>query len=88
MNKSILITQSFQNDFVQSIGRYDKFPSVEQTGLKNINMQRSYEIIRRLQSFYPNILKDSRNNLQLLIGQLRYSGRTMIYIDSNEWKKL
>jgi len=76
-------------DILLEINDLDKsLPSVEETGLKNINMQRSYEVIRQLRSFYPDIMKESRNNIQLLIGQLRYAGRTMTYIESNEWQKL
>ncbi len=67
---------------------YKPLPPVLKTGIRNKDMIRSYEVIRHLRSFYPGILKDSRNILQLLIGQLRYAGRTMTYIESNKWQKL
>ena len=76
-------------DILMKIEDLDKLlPPVEQTGLVNIQMRRSYEVIRQLRSFYPDILKESRNNIQLLIGQLRYAGRTLTYFESNEWQKL
>jgi len=73
---------------LQTTDIYKPLPLTEETGLENEHMKRSYEVIRLLRSFYPEILKDSRNVLQLLIGQLRYAGRTMTYIESNKWQKL
>ncbi len=76
-------------DILLKIEDLDKpLPPVDQTNLNNIHMRRSYEVIRQLRSFYPDILKDSRNIIQLLIGQLRYAGRTLTYFESNEWQKL
>ena len=63
-------------------------PDVKSTGLSNPKMVRAYETIRYLRSFYPPLVHDDRNPLQLFIAQLRYAGHTLIFDESNEWQKL
>lgn len=63
-------------------------PDVKTTGLSNPEMVRTYETIKYLRSFYPPLVHDDRNPLQLNIAQLRYAGHTLIFDESNEWQKL
>ncbi len=71
---------------VEDLGK--QLPPVEETGLSNPMMRRSYETIRILRSFYPPLVQEDRNALQLFIGQLRYAGHTLIFDESNHWQKL
>ena len=63
-------------------------PDIESTGLTLPEMRRSYETICFLRSFYPLLIHDDRNPLQLLIGQLRYAAHTLSFDESNHWQKL
>lgn len=63
-------------------------PDVEATGLHHPEMRRAYETICFLRSFYPLLIHDDRNPLQLLIGQLRYAAHTLTFDESNHWQKL
>ncbi len=70
---------------VEDLGR--PLPDVETTGLTHPEMRRAYETISFLRSFYPLLLHDDRNPLQLLIGQLRYAAHTLSFEESNIWQK-
>ncbi len=70
---------------VEDLGR--PLPEVESTGLIHPEMRRTYETIRFLRSFYPKLIQDDRNPLQLLIGQLRYAAHTLVFDESNDWQK-
>ena len=63
-------------------------PDVEATELHHPEMRRAYETICFLRSFYPLLIHDDRNPLQLLIGQLRYAAHTLSFDESNHWQKL
>ncbi len=63
-------------------------PDVESTGLTHPEMRRAYETICFLRSFYPMLIHDDRNPLQLLIGQVRYAAHTLTFDESNQWQKL
>jgi len=63
-------------------------PDVNSTRLSDPEMRRTYETIQHLRSYYPPLVHDDRNPLQLFIAQLRYSGHTLIFDESNEWQKL
>ena len=51
-------------------------------------MIRTYNTIKTLRSFYPELIRDDRNPLQLFIGQMRYSAHTLSFFESNKWQKL
>jgi len=62
-------------------------PEPEQVGITHPAMLRTYNTIRTLRSHYRQFIGNDRNVLQLLIGQLWYSGRTLSYVESNRWQK-
>ena len=70
---------------VEDLGR--PLPEVTATGLTHPDMRRSYETIRFLRSFYPRLVQEDRNVLQLLIGQMRYAVHTLSFDESNDWQK-
>ena len=71
---------------VVDLGR--SLPELKETGLKDPEIKRAYKTIQILRSFYPNLVKEDRNILQLLIAQIRYSGHTLIFDESNKWQKM
>lgn len=71
---------------VEDLGR--PLPEVEFTGITHPDMRRAYETIRFLRAFYPPLIKEDRNPVQLLIGQLRYAVHTLGFDESNYWQKL
>jgi protein-tyrosine phosphatase len=70
---------------VEDLGQ--PLPDIETTGLTHPEMRRAYETICFLRSFYPLLVKNDRNPLQLLIGQLRYAAHTLLFDESNAWQK-
>ncbi len=62
-------------------------PGVEATGLTHPEMRRTYETICFIRSFYPSLVQDDRNPLQIFIGQLRYAVHTLSFDESNAWQK-
>ncbi len=62
-------------------------PANEEIGFKTEAIQRAYETLRFLRSFYPPLIKLDRNPLQLFIGQLRYAAHTMSFDESNAYQK-
>jgi protein-tyrosine phosphatase/nicotinamidase-related amidase len=70
---------------VQDLGR--PLPEVEATGLTHPAMRRAYETARFMRSFYPELVQEDRNALQLLIGQLRYAVHTLSFDESNYWQR-
>jgi len=61
---------------------------LDKNEITNPEMRRTYETIKLLRSFYPDLIHDDRNPLQLLIGQMRYSAHNLSFFESNEWQKL
>ena len=70
---------------VEDLGR--PLPYGETTGLNHPEMRRAYETIRFMRSFYPRLVHEDRNALQLLIGQMRYAVHTLSFDESNDWQK-
>ncbi len=62
-------------------------PDIHGSGITNSEMHRTYETIKILRSFYPELIQDDRNALQLLIGQFRYAAHTLSFFESNDWQK-
>jgi len=62
-------------------------PEVDSTGLSDPHMRQTYETIRYLRTFYPPLIHDDRNPLQLFIALLRYAGHTLSFDESNDWQK-
>ncbi len=71
---------------VEDLGR--PLPNVETTGLTHPEMRPAYDTICFIRSFYPELVQEDRDPLQLLIGQLRYAVHTLSFEESNEWQKL
>jgi len=63
-------------------------PELDSNEITNPEMIRTYETIKILRSFYPDLIRDDRNPLQLLIGQMRYSAHNLSFFESNKWQKL
>jgi protein-tyrosine phosphatase/nicotinamidase-related amidase len=61
---------------------------VEETDLTHPGFIRTYETLRILRSYYPPLIAHDRDSLQLLIGQLRYSLHTLMFLESNHFHKL
>ena len=70
---------------VQDLSRV--LPPVEQTGLTNPEMIRTYKTISLLRSMYEILIHEDRNTLQLLVGQLRYAGHTFSFFEADQWQK-
>jgi protein-tyrosine phosphatase len=62
--------------------------AVEETDLTHPGFIRTYETLRILRSYYPPLISHDRDSLQLLIGQLRYSLHTLMFLESNHFHKL
>ncbi len=71
---------------IEDLGR--PLPEETPTGLTHPEMQRAYQTIRVMRSFYPDLIQEDRDTLQLLIGQMRYAVHTLSFDESNEWQKL
>jgi protein-tyrosine phosphatase len=84
LTEAIKITDSILK--VRDLGL--PLPPIEMTDIVEPEFKRTYNTIRFLRSLYPSIIGQDRNVLQLLIGQLWYSGRTLTYQESNKWQKL
>lgn len=63
-------------------------PEIANRGITNTEILRTYETIKILRSYYPKLIREDRNPLQLLIAQMRYSCHTLSFFESNEWQKL
>ena len=63
-------------------------PDISELELPSYEMRRAYEMITILRSYYGELVKQDRNVNQLLIGQMRYAGHTLIFDESNRWQRL
>jgi protein-tyrosine phosphatase len=70
---------------VEDLGR--PLPAEPPPNLTHPAMRRAYQTIRILRGFYPRLIQEDRNVLQLLIGQLRYAVHTLSFDESNDWQK-
>ena len=61
---------------------------VEETELTKPGFIRTYQTLQILRSYYPALIEHDRDSLQLIIGQLRYSLHTLIFLESNNNQKL
>ncbi len=61
---------------------------IEETNLAKPGFIRTYETMKILRSYYPDLIEHDRDPLQLLIGQLRYSLHTLAFVESNRLQKL
>ena len=61
---------------------------VEETGLTKPGFIRTYQTLKILRSYYPELIEHDRDSLQLIIGQLRYSLHTLMFFESNNTQKL
>lgn len=84
LNEALLISDVILNvkDLAQPL------PDVSQTGLTNPDFIRTYETLKILRSYYPELIDFDRNPLQSFIGLLRYSLHTLIFFESNQYHKL
>ncbi len=62
-------------------------PDIGKTKITNPDIIRTYETIKIIRSYYPKLIREDRNPLQLLIGQFRYSCHTLSFFESNNWQK-
>jgi protein-tyrosine phosphatase len=70
---------------VEDLGK--PLPDVEMTGLTNPNLVRAYETLSLLRSFYPPLIHEARDPLQLHIAQLRYAAHTVSFDEPNLWQR-
>lgn len=63
-------------------------PPPEQSGLTLAPLQRCYQTVTLLRSYYPALVGDDRDPLQALIGKLRYAVHTLSFGESSRWQKL
>jgi protein-tyrosine phosphatase/nicotinamidase-related amidase len=63
-------------------------PEVDSLGLKSDHLKKTYEVLRILRSFYPDLIKHDRNPLHAVIGQQRYSLHTLQFFEANKYQKL
>lgn len=50
-------------------------------------LERAWETLRTLRSFYPELVQADRDPLQLFIGQMRYAVHTLGFEESSRWQK-
>lgn len=62
-------------------------PTIDKLNIKKPALIRTYEILRKLRSYYPQLLHSDRNPLQTFVGQLRFSMHTLSFFESNEYHK-
>jgi protein-tyrosine phosphatase/nicotinamidase-related amidase len=75
-------------DFLMQVEDLGKpLPDVEMTGLTNPNLVRAYETVSLLRSFYPPLIHEARDPLQLHIAQLRYAAHTVSFDEPNLWQR-
>lgn len=65
----------------------EELPSPEAAGLSSPALVRGYETLRFLRSFYPALIHEDRDPLQLLLGQLRYAVHTLSFHESDPLQK-
>lgn len=63
-------------------------PPASEIGLESEHLIKTYEVLRILRSFYPELIKHDRNPLHAIIGQQRYSLHTLQFVESNDYQKL
>jgi protein-tyrosine phosphatase/nicotinamidase-related amidase len=63
-------------------------PPVEEVGLTSSHLIKTYEVLRILRGFYPELIKHDRNPLHAIIGQQRYSLHTLQFFEANKYQKL
>lgn len=68
---------------VEDLGR----PLPEPADLTQPPMLRAYDTLRMLRSFYPPLIHEDRNPLQVFIGLMRYAMHTLSFEESNDWQK-
>ena len=62
-------------------------PKLSTLDISNVAIAKTYETLRVLRSYYPNLVKMDRNPTQLFIAQLRYAMHTLAFDESNDWQK-
>ena len=62
-------------------------PYLDRSGVRSPDLLRALETIRFLRSYYPDLVREDRDPLQLFIGQLRYAVHTLSFDESSEWQK-
>jgi protein-tyrosine phosphatase len=65
----------------------EPLPELSLLNIVNPSIKRTYETLRILRSYYPNLIKMDRNPTQLFIAQLRYAMHTLIFDESNIWQR-
>jgi protein-tyrosine phosphatase len=70
---------------VADLGR--PLPGPEVPALTRPALRRAYDTLRCLRSFYPRLVHEDRNSLQLFIGQLRYAVHTLTFTESSDRQK-
>jgi len=63
-------------------------PVLSKQEILHTGIIRAYETISILRSYYPELVEEDRNVNQLLIAQIRYTGHTLIFEESNKWQRL
>lgn len=63
-------------------------PETNKMDFKSLEIQRTYNTLRHLRSFYSDLIKEDRNSIQLFIALLRYSVHTLSFDESNKFQKL
>ena len=83
LGQAALLTDALLN--VEDLGR--PLPDADQIGLEWEPFLRAWRTIQHLRSFYPALVREDRDPLQLLIGQLRYSVHTLGFDESSPLQK-
>jgi len=70
---------------VEDLGR----PLPEATSIANAKrpILHAYDTLRILRAFYPPLIHEDRNPLQVFIGLMRYAMHTLSFEESNDWQK-
>jgi protein-tyrosine phosphatase len=65
----------------------EPLPNLDLIEFKNHSFKRTYNTLKILRSFYPDLVKLDTNPTQLYISQLRYAMHTLTFVESNDWQK-
>ena len=64
-----------------------QLPDAASAGLTAPAMRRAYETVQLMRSFYPELVREDTDPLQLFIGQLRYSVHTLSFDEAGPLQK-
>lgn len=66
---------------------HDLWEELPNHTFRNPQLQKAYNTIKHLRSYYPELVQLDRTPYQLLVGLMRYSVHTLSFDECNEWQR-